>query len=460
MSTTLITGSATTKPASSGRTWLIGPFVSGTAIAATAALASFYSLGEILYRNLFPTIANDALIYLAEARAFVQSGDIGPLHRGTGIQRRACRRPILTCRCFHSIWHMPYVREPAIQPQYADPSMTSRSAWPSRPQSQCWSLASRASRCRSAARWPTMLPPPHFWPLRPSAPSAHSSTCLSRAVVTPFALLPMLGLIGLTGEAARTLHCPSRCLSSLRVLPAFSRGSHRETLLSLPSWPPVFLAALLPAGGPCRQLLYAGGLLTCAAIAVGLHYVVAYLETGRFFGNGMNYYHYKGTALEAAFRNYGDWGSANLGLLDSLQKILSTKAHGQPPWRSWQPCFLLLLASQFFRKHWANSSLYLFPLDALGPLLLPTPADSIGMKVALIGNYRYAYTIFILAPVILATGLCAICDICRRLFGSKAGLTLLVAGSALLSTGAQLVCASGGRTPTLSTREFSGWKSR
>lgn len=390
-----LTSTAFTAPAADGFAMVVAVLV---ALGAGAVMAR---LSGILCANMFPTIANDALVYLAEARTFAATGRLGSLLHGLGdpASGLAPTHPHTGIFALYLGHALTFAHgNPAAGPLLDD--LPVRIAL----QAQVAFLVAAtagAAMCLAAAR-------PRAWL---AALVAVSSFCLYAAFEymsfassrDPFRLVPWLALLTLLVELVdrRRLSLPAHLAAAAAA--GCAVAAHTVSLYFIALSAPLLLAAIVVARVPLTQLA-----ALAAAGVVGMmlplaHYVSAVRRTGSVLGHGMNYFHYVGTPLEEAFRRYESWSARDLDFLSALDRVLDQ--HGPTATRVTLALAALQICLALLDRRRRNVGELLIPALLVWTLALPLldlrrlfPID---MKEAMVANFRYAHTIFILGPLVL-----------------------------------------------------------
>ena len=415
--------------------WLIRAGVLAAAVTAIYVIAHLFG---ILARNLVPTIGNDSLIYLSEARAFVESGSLSALNHGdgdpsTGLPPSHPHLPLFSLYLAHGL----LFADPALQPlQPVGDDLPVRFAFQASIVFLIVALAGLAMAVGRGLRYELAIP---FLAVGTFALFGAFEYMSFMSSCDAFRLVPMAGLIALVTGMARAGRISIATVAGLAAATFFFLSAHTVNLYFAAVLAPVLLAALLAGKVPLKGILIAGAFAAVPAGVVGLHYFHAFQETGRFLGNGMNYYHYVGTPLEAAFRNYGDWGGSTLNFWSAFHKIMIDQG-GVPSYLTLFAALALLCIAflgQLPDRMSVSTLCLAFLSMLLVPHLLSGSSQDFSMREALIGNYRYAYTIFILAPVILAGFAGAMCELMARYLDARAGLAALITSCLFIGTGAR-----------------------
>ncbi len=411
--------------------WAIG-------IALTAAVVAVIGrLLAILSANTFPIIANDALIYLSEARVFATRADVTALSHGLGVPGGGLppahpHTALFSIYLGHALTFAKWGANGALIDD-----LPARSAF--QLSVACLVLAVAGSAIR-------VNPPnsPRVGPLAAIAfclfaPFEYMSFASSRDA---FRLIPWLLLVTLLTELAVERRLTPLRHAAAGLAAGLAIASHTVDLYFMVVGAPVVAAAFLIRRVPWRQigaLAVAGVLGSAPALA---HYVSAWQKTGNILGNGMNYFYYPGTPLMDAFRRFGGWADSNLPLGQALWRVLRDQG---PVWAPASVGIAILLPGVV--RVWARRpAVAASVLAALFLTLLVVPLlnfkrfFALDIKDALIANFRYGYTISILAPLVIAGAADATARGASLRCGRLAGALVIIALTAGLaaSAGGQL----------------------
>jgi len=409
------------------RLWLITALA--VLLGAVVVLVRF--LG-ILQNNLFPVIANDALTYLSEARMFAAQGSLAALVHGLGDPASGAppTHP-------HTGLFSVYLGHALL---FSPGSLTSGEPlgddFPVRLAFQftvfCLALAVAGMTILLAAGKRHALAAGALAFMLFCAFQAFEYTSFASSR-DPFRLIPWLGLLTLLIEFLRSRRLPLVLLPAVALTAGWLAAAHTINLYFLAVVAPVFVIGALLRRVPLLQMLLLG-LAGLVGLALPLlHYVDNARRIGNVLGNGMNYFHYPGTALAEAFLRHGNWSARDLSPLGALQKMLEQQ--GMPIGIAALAGAVLLLALAWLAPRGERTVPLV--LSATFVVLLAVPLIElkrlfpIDMKEAMVSNYRYAYTVFILSPVIMALGVQGIALFAERRFDRRAGeFAILLAGIA------------------------------
>jgi hypothetical protein len=355
---------------------------------------------RVLSVNTFPTIANDALTYLAEARyindhpalASLKHGlggamdGLPPTHPHTQIFSLFLAQALAWCPRGAS-WDIPDDLPVRIAFQVTVFLLVAALAAASR-------LVSGEGRFAWLAPVCTIL----LFFLFP--PFEYMSFSSSR---DPFRLVPLVALFCALSVVLKTGQLGWILAIGIAILTGFSFAAHTINGYFL------FVMAFgfgIMALGVRLKLRVLAGLAAAGVVGISLplwHYVTAFGETGNPLGNGMNYFHYIGTPLQQTFLQMGNWGKGGIGVWAALVEVLAQ--HGLWATSISSLVAVVTITAAGLRRKFRNRALVFLSVLFLAFLIVPLldmhrflPID---MKEALISNFRYAHTIFIFAPILI-----------------------------------------------------------
>ncbi|WID98757.1 hypothetical protein QO058_11210 [Bosea vestrisii] len=393
-------------------------------------LAVLAKLLAILVSNLFPIIANDALTYLAEARMFAAQGSLAALAHGLGDPASGAPPTHPHTALFAVYLGHSLLFSPGPQPAGAalGDDMPVRLAFQFTV--LCLAMAVVGMTMLLAAGRRHAIAAGAFALMIFCAFQAFEYTSFNSSR-DPFRLIPWLGLLTLLIVFVDRRGLPPSLLPAVATTAGWLAASHTINLYFLAVVAPIFVVATLLRRVPVVQvLLIALAGLVGLALPV-LHYVDNLRRIGNVLGNGMNYFHYPGTALAEAFLRYGNWSARDLSPLGALQKMLEQQ--GMMIGLAALAGTVVLLAIAWLGPRERRTvpvvlaAAFLFLLAI--PLIELKRLFPIDMKEAMVSNYRYAYTVFILSPVIMALSVQGILAEVEQRFGAWAASIFLVVGA-------------------------------
>lgn len=395
------------------------------------ALAVVVKLVGILASNLFPVIANDALTYLAEARMFAASGNLLALVHGLGDPASGAppthpHTGLFSVYLGHALLFSPGPQAPG-EPLGDD--MPVRLAFQFTV--LCLALAVVGMTILLAAGQRHALAAGAFALMAFCAFQTFEYTSFASSR-DPFRLIPWLGLLSLLIEFVARRGLPPLLHLAVAATAGWLAAAHTINLYFLAVAAPAFIAATLLRRVPVWQILMIA-VAGLAGLALPLmHYADNLRRIGNVLGNGMNYFHYPGTALAEAFLRYGNWSARDLSPLEALQKMLEQQ--GLPIGIAALIATVLLLAIAWTgpreRRTVPLMLVATFLLLLAIPLIELKRLFPIDMKEAMVSNYRYAYTVFVLSPVIMGLAVQGAVTAVEQRINAWSGVVVLVAGIA------------------------------
>lgn len=382
----------------------------------------------ILASNLFPVIANDALTYLAEARMFAATGNLSALVHGLGDPASGAppthpHTGLFSVYLGHALLFSPGPQAPG-EPLGDD--MPVRLAFQFTV--LCLALAVAGMTTLLAAGRRHALAAGAFALMFFCAFQTFEYTSFASSR-DPFRLIPWLGLLSLLIIFVQHRGLSPILYPAVAATAGWLAGAHTINLYFLAVVAPVFVAAtLLRRVSAWQVLLFALAGLAGLALPL-LHYADNLRRIGNVLGNGMNYFHYRGTVLADAFLRYDNWNARDLSPLGALQKMLEQQ--GWPIGIAALAATVALLVTVWLgpRERRVGPLLlvvaFLFLLAI--PLLELKRLFPIDMKEAMVSNYRYAYTVFVLSPVIMALAVQGTLAAVEQRVNAWTGVVVLVA---------------------------------
>ena len=389
-------------------------------------LAKFLS---ILASNLFPVIANDALTYLAEARMFAASGSLSALMHGLGDPASGAppthpHTGLFSVYLGHALLFSPGPQLPGAP---LGDDMPVRLAFQFTV--LCLTMAVVGMAMLLAAGRRHALVAGAFALMFFCAFQAFEYTSFASSR-DPFRLIPWLGLLTLLISFVERRGLPPILHLAVAVTAGWLVAAHTINLYFIAVAAPVYVLATLLRRVPIGQVLRIV-LAGLAGLALPLlHYADNLRRIGNVLGNGMNYFHYQGTELAEAFLRYGNWNARDLSPLGALAKMLEQQ--GWPIGIAALAATVMLLVFAWAGPRERRTVPLLLVATFLCLLVIPLvelkrlfPID---MKEAMVSNYRYAYTVFVLSPVIMALTVQGAVTAIEQRFGGKAGEIVLLIG--------------------------------
>lgn len=388
----------------------------------------------ILVTNLFPVIANDALTYLAEARMFAAQSNLLTLVPGlgnpaTGAPPTHPHTALFSVYLGHALLFSPGAQAGGAP---LGDDMPARMAFQFTV--LCLAMAVVGMTVLLAAGRRHAVAAGIFALLFFCAFQTFEYMSFNSSR-DPFRLIPWLGLLTLLFLFVERRGLTLGLYLAVAATAGWLAAAHTINLYFLAVAAPVLLVATLVRRVPVGHVLMVA-LAGLAGLALPLlHYIDNLRRIGNVLGNGMNYFHYPGTVLAEAFLRYGNWNDRALSPIGALRKLLEQQGMPIGIGALVGAVTLLILACLGPRERRTVPLILvvIFWFILVIPLVELKRLFPIDMKEAIISNYRYAYTVFILSPVIMALALQGIVIVIERAVGPKS-CAVLVAASTLVMT--------------------------
>lgn len=372
-------------------------------ISAISILTIVSLFSAILLQNLFPVIGNDALTYLAEARMFASTGSLSALAPGLGDPLSGAppthpHTALFSVYLGHALLFSPVSQ---IAEGTISNDLPVRIAFQFTVLCLALSVSGFTMLLADGKRLAVLTGAIAFLFFCDFKTFEYISFQSSRDA---FRLIPWLGLIALLIEILRRRKVSLTLGLCVAATSGWTAAAHTINLYFLAVIAPIFIVVAFQRKIPLTQMtaLVASGALGLALPL--LHYVNNWRQVGNVLGNGMNYFHYHDTPLAAAFLKYSFWNAKGDSFFSALKNILEQQGEIASSIALLGPTILVIcILIDRRRSNFTSTILVATFLSLLTiPLLNLKRIFPIDMKEAIQSNYRYAYTIFVISPIILA----------------------------------------------------------
>lgn len=403
-------------------------------ISVISILTIAYFFLAILLQNLFPVIGNDALTYLAEARMFASTGKLSALAPGLGdpLSGAPPTHP-------HTVLFSVYLGHALLfspASQIADGAISDdlpvRIAFQFTVLCLVLSVSGFTMLLADGKRLAILTGAIAFLLFCDFKTFEYVSFQSSRDA---FRLIPWLGLIALLIELLRRRKMSLVLGLCIAATSYWTAAAHTINLYFLAVIAPVFIVAALQRKVPLAQIVALAASGTLGLALPLLHYINNWRQVGNVLGNGMNYFHYRDTPLAATFLKYSFWNAKGDSFFSALQNILEQQGALASSIALLGPIILVICILIDRRRSNLISTILVATFLSLLiiPLLNLKRIFPIDMKEAIQSNYRYAYTIFIISPVIMALAFQRSIEIFELHFKKKFPIVALTAVTAILA---------------------------